>query len=113
MKKITIILISLMFSFSTFGFRPLIFTEGEKLYVFSGGKKKKIADGVTFVCGPYYLKRDKLYFLLMDSGRYVDTGVTRLFRGSYLKGNKLYALYGMNSKFVSDRVTKVFSRCVD
>ena len=81
--------------------------------VFSGSKKKQVASGVTFVCAPYFLKRDKLYYLLMDSGRYIDTGVTKLFRGSYLKGNKLYALFGMNSKFVSEKVTKVFARCVD
>ena len=113
MKKISIILISLMFSFSTFGFKTILFTEGNNLFVFSGGSKKKVASGVTYVCAPYFLKGDKLYFFLMDSGRYIDTGVTKLFRGSYLKGNKLYALYGMNSKFVSDRVSRVFGKCMD
>ncbi|RLA63524.1 MAG: hypothetical protein DRQ88_12290 [Epsilonproteobacteria bacterium] len=113
MKKINILIFSLMFSFSAFGFRSIIFVEGYKLYVFAAGKKKFIVDGVTNVCGAYYLRGDKLYFIMTDYGRYIDTGVTRLFRGSYLKGNKLYSLYGSTSKFVADGVTNVFSRCSD
>lgn len=113
MKKLSIFCLLWFLSIPAFGFRTLVFLEGKKLMAFSGDRKRQIADGVTFVCGPYYLKGDKLYYMLMDSGRYIDSGVTRLMKGSYLKGNKLYMLYGMNSKFVSDKVTRVFSRCLD